>query len=142
MLGKGTSREAVILATFLATLLAPFLTGIALDVLHDGGRMPLASGAYAFVGAIFLMPMTMAFVGLAVGICGRLACACGPWSVPMLMFCTSAIGLYVGLFEFEAFDRPRSWLMLTAFLTAGATTGAAHAALIVFWDRLLKRLAQ
>ena len=143
MPGNDTSREATALAAFMAALLAPFVTGIMLDLFHGDG-MPVFSGSLAFIGAIFLLPAPMFFVWAAIRIVGRLACECGRFAVPILIVCTAFIGACVALFEFDAIsnlEQPGSWLLLGAFLTAGALTGAAYAGLIVFWDRLLKELA-
>ncbi len=143
MLGNDTSREAVTLAGFMATLMAPFVTGVVLDLVHGDG-MPLSSGSLAFVGAIFLLPVTMVLVWAAIGVVGRLACKCGRFSVLVLIACTALIAASVALFEFDVISKLKQSegrLFLGAFLAAGALTGVVYAGLIEFWDQLLKDLA-
>jgi hypothetical protein len=136
------SREAIALASFLATLLAPFLTGTLIAVL--GGPSELIDGVSALMGAVTEMPGTLALVWLVFYVSGRLVRSVRWPSVLFLMVTASVVGGCVALFRFEVTSRlnaSQGQAALGVFLLAGALTGAGYAWLVWFWDRLLTKLS-
>jgi len=143
-LGLRTTQEAIALAAPMATLLAPFLTGVVIAMVFKE-KAPLAIGALTFLFAIFEYPTTMFLTWLAIGMAGRFACRCEPWAVIALVICCSLIGVcvaLVGLGPILDLTQARNWLMAGSFLAAGAVTGLVYAPLIVFWDGLLKYICE
>jgi hypothetical protein len=137
------TREAIVLASFSATLLAPFLTGTLIAVL--GGPSELIDGVSALMGAVTEMPGTLALVWFVFYASGRLVRSVRWPSVLFLIVMASVVGGCVALFRFELTSRlntSQGRAALGVFLLAGALSGAGYAWLVWFWDRLLMRLSK
>ena len=137
------AREAIMLASFLATLLAPFVTGVLINAQSVVGE-PI-NGISALVGAMIEMPGTLALVWIGLFVSGRPTAGTRWPPVLFLIVATAVIGGCVALFRLDAKDRLnewQGWAALGVFLFAGALTGAAYAWLIRFWDRLLRALSE
>jgi hypothetical protein len=137
------SREAIALASFMGTLLAPFLTGTLIAI--QGGPGELINGMSALVGAVFEMPRTLALVWLAFYVSGRMVRSLSWPSVLFLIATASVVGGGVALFRFEVTSRlntSQGQAALSVFVLAGALTGAAYVWLVWFWDRLLTKLSE
>jgi hypothetical protein len=135
--------EAIMLASFLATLLAPFVAGVLINARSVVGE-PI-NGISALVGATLEMPGTLALVWIGLFVAGRLAASTRWPAVLFLMGATAVIGGCVALFRLDAIDRLNEWegqATLGVFLCAGTLTGAAYAWLIWCWDRLLRALSE
>ena len=137
------AREAIMLASFFATLLAPFVTGVLINAQSVVGE-PI-NGISALVGALLEMPGTLALVWIGLFVAGRLTAGARWPSILFLIVATAVIGGCVALFRLDAIDRLnewQGWAALGVFLFAGALTGAGYAWLIRFWDRLLRALSE
>jgi hypothetical protein len=137
------AREAIMLASFFATLLAPFVTGVLINAQSVVGE-PI-NGISALFGALLEMPGTLALVWIGLFVSGRLTAGTRWPSILSLIAATAVIGGCVALFRLDAIDRLnewQGWAALGVFLFAGALTGAAYAWLICFWDRLLRALSE
>jgi hypothetical protein len=137
------SREAIVLASFSATLLAPVLTGTLIAI--QGGPDELINGMSALVGAVAEMPGTLALIWLVFYVSGRLVRGARWPSVLFLIVTALVVGGCVALFRFELTSRlntSQGQAALGIFLLAGAITGAGYAWLLWFWDRLLMKLSK
>jgi hypothetical protein len=136
-------REAIVLASFLATLLAPFVTGVLINV-RSGVGEPI-NGISALIGAMLEMPGTLALVWIGLFVSGRLIPSTRWPAILFLIVTTAVIGGCVALFRLDAIGRLNEWqgrATLGVFMFAGALTGAAYAWLIWFWDGLLRALSE
>ena len=136
-------REAIFLASFMATLLAPFMTGLLIEML--GSATELINGISALVGALLELPGTLALVWISFYVLGRLAHGVNWRCALFLMASAAAVGGCVALFRLDVIDHlntRQGQIVLDVFLMAGALTGAAYVWLMWFCDRLLKALSE
>lgn len=137
------SREAIVLASFSATFLAPVPTGTLIAI--QGGPGEIIDGMSALVGAVVEMPGTLGLVWLVFYVTGRLVRSVRWLSVLFLIVTAAVVGGCVVLFRFEVASRlntSQGQVALGIFLLAGALTGAGYAWLVWFWDRLLMKLSK
>lgn len=139
---EAASCEAITLASFLATLLAPLVTGTLIELC--GGDDEPINGVSALIGALLEMPGTLAAVWITLYVSANVARNAG-WRSFLLIATTAIAGGCVALFRLDAvhhLDVTQHRTGVGVFLVAGAITGWAYEGLISFWDSLLKELAE